>query len=280
MIEKILEFMKSAAHKAVAMQKSIDFAFKDKTAVFSVVTAADRAISQMFAEFVHTNFAALNYKIVDEETLGELGKDKFAILDAAEYLFVIDPIDGTHPYALRMPEYAISVGVLKNGKPYLGAIIAPVTGELVYYDGKSVFWQQEALSVMPPVPLQLEKSPSPQLAMIFGNEWFVEANCHLNPRQDTVISLYAAVLHLIYIATNRAKGYYFGSYLWDMAGAWGALHALGIDFYEYQSGTVVSAFSPEFFTPELKIKNISIVCRQEDFSHLREIVDLKKHGAI
>jgi myo-inositol-1(or 4)-monophosphatase len=49
---------------------------------------------------------------------------------SSEYLWVIDPLDGTTNYAHGLPIYCVSVGLLKDNKPYLGVIYAPELGEL------------------------------------------------------------------------------------------------------------------------------------------------------
>lgn len=47
-----------------------------------------------------------------------------------EYLWVIDPIDGTINLARKIEEYAISIALCHNGKVELGVIFQPVTNKL------------------------------------------------------------------------------------------------------------------------------------------------------
>lgn len=89
------------------------------------------------------------------------------------------------------------------------------------------------------------------------------------------MSLYACIVHFFYMITNRARGYYFGSFIWDIAGSWPSLKALGFDFYDYESGKVLDKFSSDDFNEKFKIKNLQIVCKKEDFSRLKEITDLR-----
>lgn len=46
-----------------------------------------------------------------------------------EYVWVVDPLDGTKEFTNRVPEFAISVGLVKDNKPILGALINPITKE-------------------------------------------------------------------------------------------------------------------------------------------------------
>lgn len=46
-----------------------------------------------------------------------------------EYLWVLDPIDGTINYTMGLPSFAVAIGLLKNGEPVLGVIDLPALGE-------------------------------------------------------------------------------------------------------------------------------------------------------
>jgi myo-inositol-1(or 4)-monophosphatase len=45
-----------------------------------------------------------------------------------EFVWVVDPLDGTNNYALGIPCFAISVGILRCGEPYAGIVHDPNTG--------------------------------------------------------------------------------------------------------------------------------------------------------
>lgn len=61
--------------------------------------------------------------------LGEEHTDTAERLDC-ERVWVVDPIDGTREYLQGIPEYAISVGLVVNGRPALGVVHNPATGEM------------------------------------------------------------------------------------------------------------------------------------------------------
>lgn len=47
-----------------------------------------------------------------------------------EWVWVVDPLDGTREFLEGIPEFTISVGLVRNGEPKLGVIFNPATGEL------------------------------------------------------------------------------------------------------------------------------------------------------
>lgn len=47
-----------------------------------------------------------------------------------EYVWIVDPIDGTREFVEQVPQYAVSVALAKNGEAILGVICNPATNEL------------------------------------------------------------------------------------------------------------------------------------------------------
>ncbi|MCK5943975.1 MAG: inositol monophosphatase family protein [Planctomycetes bacterium] len=85
----------------------------------SPVTVADRAIEMALRERVEQRFPA--HGIYGEE-------HGTARLDA-EYVWVIDPIDGTKAFASGNPLFGTLVGLLRRGAPVVGVLDAPALGE-------------------------------------------------------------------------------------------------------------------------------------------------------
>ena len=78
------------------------------------------------AELLHE---ALTAAFPDDGWLSEEHRDTADRL-ARERVWVVDPIDGTREYLQGVPEYAISVGLAVRGRPALGVVHNPATGEL------------------------------------------------------------------------------------------------------------------------------------------------------
>ena len=55
-------------------------------------------------------------------------------------LWVVDPIDGTKEFIRGIPEFSISIALVKDGRPIVGVIQNPVTGETFWAArGKGAF---------------------------------------------------------------------------------------------------------------------------------------------
>jgi len=92
--------------------------------VFDPVTEADKAAEKIIRNLIEKHYP--DHGILGEE-YGETSSQ-------AEYLWVIDPIDGTRAFISGLPTWGILIGLLYNGKPVAGIMYQPFTEELYYGD--------------------------------------------------------------------------------------------------------------------------------------------------
>ena len=91
----------------------------DQKADRSPVTIADRTAERAMR-------AVLSERFPDHGVLGEeFGLDR----PEAESRWVLDPIDGTRAFITGRPVFGTLIALLQNGRPILGVIDQPVTGE-------------------------------------------------------------------------------------------------------------------------------------------------------
>ena len=83
------------------------------------LTPVDMEIQARMLQEIQTRFP--DDGVVAEEAGGRLGLDR-------ELVWVVDPLDGTNNFALGIPCFAISIGVLRAGQPYIGIVHDPNTG--------------------------------------------------------------------------------------------------------------------------------------------------------
>lgn len=86
------------------------------------VTKADLASDAMLKEKLLD--ARPGYGWLSEETADTA--DRLS----REYVWMVDPIDGTRSFILGRAEFSISIGLAHNGEPVLGAVYNPATGEM------------------------------------------------------------------------------------------------------------------------------------------------------
>lgn len=92
----------------------------------SPVTVADKECERRLRELIRATYP--EHGIIGEEFGVERGD--------AEYVWILDPIDGTKSFIPRVPLYGVLFGLLHRGRPVIGVIDQPVLRERVVGDGE------------------------------------------------------------------------------------------------------------------------------------------------
>jgi myo-inositol-1(or 4)-monophosphatase len=108
---------------------------KSKGGVFDPVTEADRAAEVAMRRLISQVFPA--HGIIGEE----YGKDR----PDAEYVWVLDPIDGTKGFISGLPTWGTLIGLMHHGRPVYGMMSQPFTRERYFGDGAKAGWRGPAV---------------------------------------------------------------------------------------------------------------------------------------
>lgn len=122
-----LDRLATASGEAILPFFRTSLGVEDKThgAGFDPVTAADTSGESVMRTLIRETFPA--HGIIGEEH-GDLNPD-------AEYVWVLDPIDGTRSFILGMPVWGTLIGLMRNGRPCYGMMHQPFIGERFSGDG-------------------------------------------------------------------------------------------------------------------------------------------------
>ena len=140
---------------------SIDVQIKENT---SLVTAADEQIERMVRDVITSKYK-------DHGILGE--EEENTKLDA-DYVWVVDPIDGTNSFILGRPLFATLIGLFHKGKAVFGLIDQAVTGERWF-----AFKDQQTTFNGTPVTTSNIKNLSESKILLSSPELFVKENVQL-----------------------------------------------------------------------------------------------------
>jgi len=92
---------------------------------FDPVTEADRAAEEAMRVLIRENFPEH----------GILGEEQPPERTDAEYVWVLDPIDGTKSFITGMPAWGTLIGLMRFGEPVFGMMHQPFIGERFTGDG-------------------------------------------------------------------------------------------------------------------------------------------------
>ena len=88
----------------------------------SFVSEIDRASEEVIVRMLRQHFP--NHRVLTEETDGELGPA------SSEYLWVVDPLDGTANYLDHFPHFGVSIALLFQGEPIVAVVYDPLQGNM------------------------------------------------------------------------------------------------------------------------------------------------------
>ena len=119
---------------------SRSFTYETKSTAIDIVTEVDKTSENILMERLSKLFP--DYGFLAEES-GEKAID-------SEYIWVIDPLDGTTNFSAGIPIFAISVALQKNKESIIGAVYMPLIGDLytsiigagAYKNGKAIHVNQ------------------------------------------------------------------------------------------------------------------------------------------
>ncbi len=107
-----------------------------------------KSVNDFVTEADHASEAAilkvLNERHPEHSVLSE--EAGWSGLDGAEYVWVVDPLDGTTNFLHGLPVWAVSIACLKNRQPVVGVIVEPmmektfsaVAGSGAFCDGRPI----------------------------------------------------------------------------------------------------------------------------------------------
>jgi myo-inositol-1(or 4)-monophosphatase len=177
-----------------------------------LVTNIDKETERFLIDKIHKDFP--NHFILGEEGQG----DELKSLDGV--VWIIDPIDGTVNFVHQNRNFAISIGILENGKGKIGLVYDVIADELYHAaSGHGAYMNETKLDSL--VPVSLEET-------ILGiNATWITENKRINPnvlaplvkRVRGTRSYGSAALEFAYVAAGRLDAYVTMRLSpWDFAG--------------------------------------------------------------
>ena len=173
----------------------------------SFVTKADTEADQIIIDLIKEKFP--EHQILTEEN-GSIGGQ-------GDYLWVIDPLDGTLNFTRGLPLFSTSIAVVKNNEPIVAVVYNPITNSLFTAEkGKGAFWNSEKIQVSDVesieesiVSMGRARDPeSKEKTLGIYNKFY--------PKLKSQRVLGSAALELAWVASGRLEGFVsVGLKKWD-----------------------------------------------------------------
>ncbi len=179
-----------------------------------IVTDADFAANRAIQDILRKEFPA-------HAVLSEEDAHPEAQITRTEFLWIVDPLDGTTNYARGYPVYAVSIALAERGRAQVGVVYDPLRDECFYATrGEGAFLngvkiQASQVSKLENAAIGFEL-PREQTLREQGLRWFAS----LVARSTTGRIGGSAALSICYVGTGRLDAYFHPSLSpWDVAAA-------------------------------------------------------------
>jgi mutator protein MutT len=134
-VDQIIAIVQEASARMVRS----GFEVHDKGTRENLVTSSDLAVQDFLTERLRDLLPGSGF-LCEEEDLRDIA--------GHEYVWIIDPIDGTANYSRGNENCCISVALIRGGEPYMGVVYSPWRGECWWAEkGRGAFCDGKTLQV-------------------------------------------------------------------------------------------------------------------------------------
>lgn len=249
-----LDELRSWAHEGGAIaRRYFNHAVARRKADSSLVSAADEEIEQLLVSRISARYPQH----------GILGEEQGRQGGISEFLWALDPLDGTAAFLAGLPLWGVSIGLLRAGRPYLGVVYLPLLDDDYWAIEDGGAWLNgQPIHVRPPREWDSE-------------DWLAApSNLHRRYRIDfrgKVRSTGSTAASLLYVARGSALAALVSrAAIWDLAGALAILNAAG-GAAAYLSG---APFEPGAFSDGRPIREPTIFAEPSQLPAIRAMIEV------
>ncbi len=214
----------------------------DHKGVVNLVTDIDRKSERLIHRILRSHFP--NHSFFAEEEVREK--------TSSDYLWTIDPLDGTTNYAHGFPIFCVTISLLKKGEVIMGLTYNPMLGEMFYVErGAGAFLNRRRIQIS-----GTEDLNDSLLATGFPYDLRESEDNNLDYFSSFVMKAQAvrragsAALDLAYTACGRFDGFWeFKLGAWDIAAGCLLVEEAGGRVTNFKGGKV------DLFTGEVLASN-------------------------
>lgn len=183
---------------------------EQKQFTWDLVTEADKKSEETIIKILKKNYP--DHSILAEES-------GLHTMEGTDYVWVVDPLDGTTNYTHQYPMVSVSIALLYKGKPIVGVVYNPIHHELfqaVEGMGATLNGKKIAVSNIDDLSHALLGT-----GFAYDRKDTLDNNytefCHITHLSQGVRRGGSAALDLVYVATGRLDGYWErGLKPWDI----------------------------------------------------------------
>lgn len=209
---KLTDGIVAIVKEASRLMLTDHFEIESKGGYENIVTSSDIAVQEFLVENLGKYIPGSSF-LAEEEGMQESGE--------VEWLWIIDPIDGTMNYSRGIRESAISVGLMHDGMLVSGVVYSPAGNELfcaekgkgAWYNGRRIHVSDRPFgsSLICTAMSTYNKDWAPECAAVINDVYY---------KINDFRRFGSAALEICYLAMGRIELYFeYRLQPWDYAAA-------------------------------------------------------------
>lgn len=208
-----------------------------------IASEADEKSEELIIGEIRSKYP--KHKILSEEDYSKSEKKNLSAYKKAEYLWIVDPLDGTNNFVNGIPIYAVSIALMHKGEIIVGVVYNPFSGECFFAaQGLGAYLVDYRINPLKRYELLNHKNDKKMSDCIFSPAPVYDI-AHKFERQLSVFRknivgaravrrLGSAALELCYVANGNFDGYWEKNLKpWDVAAALLIMREAGIKVTDF-----------------------------------------------
>lgn len=242
----------------------------------SIVTKTDREVEEILIPKLKEVLP--NSEIIGEESAPKTAEEIEKCFQS-EYLWAVDPIDGTVNFASGIPNFTVSVGLLKRKEdgyePIAGGISFPADSEIYFTDDGKTFCKNIGSGEKTKVEFKRRESVS---SILLPNQLALRLN--LDPGNRFVGNLRfmgSTAADLLFVSLGKASATCTIAHIWDVAAGFAIAKTQDLYPRDLSTGRVKKSFTREDFLYgkakiHWRLKDPFALCEEAYFSDVQNLL--------
>jgi 3'(2'), 5'-bisphosphate nucleotidase len=185
--------------------------------------------------------------------LSEEGKAiEFSERSKWEYFWMVDPLDGTKEFIKRNGEFTVNIALIRGGKPVLGVVAVPVTGELFYAIERQGAFALEGGKVRRLMVKEKVELTKEGLTIVASRSHMsAETEEFINKLNSPKLVSKGSSLKFMLLAQSKADIYprFAPTMEWDTAASHAIVNEVGLKVYEHGTNHELTYNKPNLLNP-------------------------------
>lgn len=241
----------------------------------SIVTKTDREVEEILIPRLQELLP--NSEIIGEESAPKTPEEIDKCFES-EYLWAVDPIDGTTNFASGIPNFAVSVGLLEKNEdgfePVSGGISFPAMSKIYFTHENKTFCKDLTANQEKEVSFKKQQSLP---TIMLPNHLALQLN--LDPNNRFVGNLRfmgSSAADLVFVSLGKASAICTIAHIWDIAAGFAIAKTQNLFPQELSTGRIKKNLTREDFlygeaSVNWRLKKPLAICGDEYFEDVQNL---------